>query len=36
MNEARILQKLSPTKSYLRDKTDKKLLRVIIAGDCRQ
>ena len=38
MNEARILQKLSPTKSYLRDKTDKKvkLLRDILAGDRRQ
>ena len=36
MNEARILQKLSPAKSYLRDKTDKKLLRDFLAGDRRQ
>ena len=34
MSEARILQKHSPSKSHLRDKTDKKLiLRDFLAGD---
>ena len=37
MNQARILQKHSPTKSHLRDKTDKKLIsRDFLPGDRRQ